>query len=76
MRQADRRRTRNRIQRGTLRSAIRKVQTATNAEEAQTAFGTAERLLDRAAGKDLIHVNKAARQKARLQAFISNLVSS
>ena len=73
MRQSDKRRTRNRVQRGTLRSALRSVTTATSADEARSAFVTAEKLLDRAAGKYLIHTNKAARHKANLQAHIANL---
>jgi small subunit ribosomal protein S20 len=73
MRQSVKRRTRNRIERGTLRSALRNVSAATSQDDAKSAYSTAERLLDRAAGKNLIHLNKAARHKSRLQALIANL---
>lgn len=73
MRQSARRRTHNRVERSTLRSVLKKVSSATTAEDARSAYLKAEKLLDRAAGKHLIHLNKAARYKSRLQAFITNL---
>lgn len=73
MRQSAGRRTRNRIQRATLRNVLRKVGAATSVEDARSAYLNAEKLLDRAAGNHLIHLNKAARYKSRLQAFIANL---
>ena len=73
MRQSAKRRTRHRVERGTLRSALKRVSTATSQDDAKAAFGEAEKLLDRAAGKYLIHANKAARHKARLHAFIAGL---
>lgn len=66
MRQAVTRRARNRTQRAALRTAIRKVRAAASRDEAQTAYRSAETLLDRAARKRLIHPNTAARYKARL----------
>ena len=66
MRQANARRDQNRRQRSTLRGAIKKVRGATTREGAAQAYAAAERLLDRAAGKGLIHHNAAARQKSRL----------
>jgi small subunit ribosomal protein S20 len=66
MRQAAKRRERNRQQRRRLRSAIKNVRTASSAEAAQEAFRNAERLLDRAAQKGLISKNAAARSKHRL----------
>ena len=65
MRQADRRRGRNRAARTALRSAIKKVKSA-HAEEGESAYRSAVRLLDRAARKGLIHKNAAARSKRRL----------
>lgn len=66
MRQANTRRDQNRRQRSTLRSAVKRVRNATTHEGAVEAYAAAERLLDRAAGKGLIHHNAAARQKSRL----------
>ena len=65
MRQADRRRGRNRAVRTALRSAIKRVRSA-SAEEGESAYRSAVRLLDRAARKGLIHKNAAARSKRRL----------
>ena len=65
MRQAITRTAQNRTQRSRLRSALKKVRTATGAE-AETAYAEAEQLLDRAGRKHLIHPNAAARQKSRL----------
>lgn len=54
---------RNRTQRATLRTAMKKArgEGATAADKLQ-----ASRLLDRAARKGLIHMNSAGRQKSRL----------
>jgi small subunit ribosomal protein S20 len=66
MRQAESARERNRAQRSAMRGAIKKVRTATSAEEATKALKEAEVLLDRAASKRVIHRNAAARLKSRL----------
>ena len=57
---------RNRERRSQLRSALKKVRTATSPAEAQAAYVEASRLLDRAGRKNLIHKNAASRQKSRL----------
>ncbi len=56
----------NRAQRSRLRNAVRAVRAATTPEDRQAAFRTAERLLDRAGRKNLIHRATAARIKSRL----------
>ena len=61
---------RNRQQRATLRTALKKVRAATTAKDAQAAFCDAEVLLDRAARTGIIHTNNAARHKSRLQKAI------
>ena len=66
MRQNAPRRGRNRHQMAALRTAMRKVETAESSADAAQAYRAAEALLDRAAGKRLLHPNTAARQKARL----------
>lgn len=65
MRQARARTVQNRTQRSRLRSALKKVRTATGAE-VETAYAEAVKLLDRAGRKQIIHPNAAARQKSRL----------
>jgi small subunit ribosomal protein S20 len=66
MRQSARARERNRQQRATLRTAVRKVRAAESKDAAQAAMRSAEALLDRAARKRLIHPSTAARLKSRL----------
>ncbi len=68
-RQAEDSRIRNAGQRSNLRTFIKKVIAAVNAgdkEKAQAAFNTAMPVIDSAVTKGLIHKNKAARHKSRL----------
>ncbi len=65
LRQTRSRTGRNRAQRSALRTAIKKVRGVAGDLRAK-AFAEAEKLLDRAARKGLIHRNTAARQKSRL----------
>lgn len=72
-RQSERARERNASQRSMLRTYIKKVLKAIEAGDkaaAQAAFTTAQPVIDSAAGKGLIHGNKAARHKSRLAAHI------
>lgn len=70
MRQARARTTLNRTHRSQLRTALKKVRTASGAE-AEAAYAEAVKLLDRAGQKNIIHRNAAARQKSRLAKFIA-----
>ena len=65
-RQADKARERNREQKSTVRTAIKKVRDAETPDAAETAYREAEALLDRAATRRLIHPRMAARTKSRL----------
>ena len=68
-RQAEKSRIRNAGQRSNLRTFIKKVIAAVNTgdkEKAQAAFKTAMPVIDSAVTKGLIHKNKAARNKSRL----------
>jgi len=70
MRQALRRRERNRAARTALRTAIKKVRTAPDGA-GESEYRSAVRLLDRAARKGLIHKNTAARGKRRLGKLVA-----
>ncbi len=75
-RQAETHRQRNTAQRSQLRTAVKKVLKAIGAgdkDAATTAYQTAVPLLDRAARKGLVHANKAARHKSRLNARLKAL---
>lgn len=68
-RQAEQRRQRNVGQRSVVRGAIKKVVTTLEAgdkSQAQTALTAATPTIDRMARKGIIHKNKAARHKSRL----------
>lgn len=72
-RQAENRRQLNASQRSTLRTYVKKVIKAIRSgdkDAAVEAFKTATPQIDRAANKGLIHANKAARHKSRLNAHI------
>lgn len=73
MRTSARSRSRNRAYRAMLKKAIREVREASSQKDAQTALVNANKLLDRIAGKGIIHKNRAADKKARLNAFVSQM---
>lgn len=70
MRQGRARTVHNRTSRSALRTAVRKVRATTGAE-AVTAYAEAVKLLDRAAQKNIVHKNAAARQKSRLAKLVA-----
>ena len=69
----EKRRERNRRDRSRMRTAIKKVRQAESPQAALDALNKAESLLDRMAGKGVIHDNTAARQKSRLHAHVKRL---
>ncbi len=73
--QNEARRARNRSQKSLVRSQIRRVREAVKAgdvEQAEAEFRLAAKRLDRAGSKNLIHPNRAARTKSRLQKLIKS----
>ncbi|MDA8420418.1 MAG: 30S ribosomal protein S20 [Pseudomonadota bacterium] len=69
VRQAQKHRQHNTAMRSTLRTQMKKVLKAVESKDvaaARTAFRDAMSVIDRAAGKGLIHRNSAARHKSRL----------
>ena len=78
-RQNDRRRARNASQRSTVRTCLKKVYHAIEAKDLETArvaFEQAVPVVDRVADKGLIHKNKAARHKSRMNAHIKALATA
>ncbi len=59
-------RTRNKVQRSTMKSAIRTVRKADSADTAKAALPDAMKKIDKAAKNRVIHPNAAARLKSRL----------
>lgn len=71
--QAEKSRIRNAGQRSNLRTFIKKVIAAVregDKEKAQAAFKIAQPVIDSAVNKGIIHKNKAARSKSRLNARV------
>ena len=75
-RQAVRRRQANQAQRSMMRTSVKRVIRAIETgdpNKAEDAFRQAVPIVDRMVGKGLIHRNKAARQKSRLNKHIRAL---
>jgi small subunit ribosomal protein S20 len=74
--QSEKNRKHNASMRSMMRTTIKKVVVAIDAgskEQAQEAYNTMQKVVDRYADKGLIHKNKAARHKSRLSARIKAL---
>jgi small subunit ribosomal protein S20 len=75
-RQGEVRRVRNVALRTKLRTFIKKVVAAIESGDktvAQSAYKEAQPIIDKMAGKGIIHKNKAARHKSRLSAHIKSM---
>lgn len=77
-RQNEKRRLRNRTVRGAARTAVNQARAAFTAEapETKAAVLKAISLLDKAAGKGVVHPNNAARRKGRLMKRLASFVPS
>jgi small subunit ribosomal protein S20 len=73
LRQSEKRRNHNKSVRSRIRTETRKLMEAESAEEAEERLQELYALLDRAAAKDVIHENKAAREKSRLARHVEEL---
>ncbi len=75
-RQAEKRRSHNASLRSLVRTVIKKVVAAIDAgdaEQAKAAYQNAVPVIDRMADKGILHRNKAARHKSRLNAQVKAL---
>ena len=78
-RQAERHRLRNASHRSRVRTYIKKVVAAIEAgdkDAAEAAYLEAQPVIDKMAGKGVMHKNKAARHKSRLKARIGAMGSA
>lgn len=66
LRQSLARNRRNRVHKTRIRATLKNFEAATDREQRQAALPKAASILDRAAHKNVIHRNKAARLKSRL----------
>lgn len=73
LRQSLQRRARNRAAKSSLKTSIKKLHSAVQAKQfdtARTHFSSLCKLLDQTASKGIIHANKASRTKSRLSSYI------
>ena len=70
---AEKNRIVNRTYKSKLHTLTKAVRAAENKEEAQKALDRVVPFLDKMAGKEMIHANKAANQKSKLTRFVNNL---
>lgn len=73
LRQSKERHEHNRKYRSRMRTMIKKVEQTDDKEEATSLLNETKALLDRMASKGLIHANKAARYKSRLDKHVNGL---
>jgi small subunit ribosomal protein S20 len=72
MKTAERDRRKNRVLKTRLRAAVKTFKSRKGSEKKEDEFKEVVSLLDRAAGKGVIHKNKAARDKSRLSKHLKN----
>ena len=78
-RQAEKHRLRNASQRSHVRTTIKKVMSAIESGDksaAEAAYKAAVPAIDRSVSKGLMHRNKAARHKSRMNGHVRNMQSS
>ncbi len=73
IRQSNARRLHNRYYAKTARNAVRKFRAMTDQNEAKEALPKLASMLDRLAGKNIIHKNKAANLKSKLAKHVLKL---
>jgi len=71
VRQTERKRVKNLLQRSRLKTAVKKVRTSANKEAAIPELKKTAALLDHLAAKKIIHKNKAANLKSSLQILVN-----
>ncbi|MFQ6673823.1 MAG: 30S ribosomal protein S20 [Fidelibacterota bacterium] len=72
-RQQEKRYQRNKRQKSRMRTAVRKVISAANRDQAEPLYRDAVSLIDRLVSKGIIHRNTAARRKSALVRHLNSL---
>jgi small subunit ribosomal protein S20 len=73
VRQSETRRVRNVQKRSKMKTAIKKVRTASDKENAAIELKNTTRILDRLVLKGLIHKNKASNMKSKLSRLVNQM---
>ena len=76
IRQAEKRRLRNKHYKSMMKTYIKKVRTASDRETAEQALRQATSIIDKLVSKGIIHKNTAANRKARLTRFVNRTFAS
>jgi len=73
VRQAEKRRLKNKHYKSLIKTMIKKVKSAQTKEEAEELYKKAVSVIDKVASKGIIHKNNAARKKSRLAKYLAKL---
>lgn len=73
VRQNERRRSRNRIHRSKLRTMMKRIRTIDSKDEAVTMLNEVKAYLDRLSTTGILHKNKAANYKSKLERRVNSL---
>lgn len=73
LRQAQKARLRNKSARSLLRSSLKKMLATTSRAEAEALINRTQSIIDKTAQKGVIHLNAAARYKARIMTHVAAL---
>lgn len=73
MRQNEKRRKHNKSQKSRVRTKIKKLRSLEDKEEAQDLLNDIKGDLDRLAAKGIIHQNRAANRKSKLEKYVDDL---
>ena len=76
MRQTAKRNRRNRTTKSKMKTAIKQFMAADTTENKASAIKEAQRMIDRAAKKNVIHKNAAAHRKSQLARVYNSFVTS
>ena len=76
LRQSEERHRRNKAVRSEIRTRMRSILATESEEEARAELDRLQAVLDRAAGRRIIHPNTAARKKARAARHVAGLAGS
>lgn len=73
IRSSERRKKRNTEQKSTMKTLVKKVRSEKDKTKAVAVLKETISLLDKLAGKNVIHANKAANQKSKLTKLVNSL---
>jgi small subunit ribosomal protein S20 len=73
MRQNEKRRKHNKSQKSRVRTKMKKLRSLEDKEDAQELLNDVKGDLDRLAAKGIIHKNKAANRKSKLEKYVDGL---